>query len=172
MCSDLALSEIESKTKNGTVFVSSKVIADKFGKIHRDVLRAIENLDCSDDFRVRNFAHSSYITSQNKTLLCFDVTKDGFAYLCMGFTGDKAAQWKERFIEYFNQMERIIKGDVMEITLTESIDIVSLRLDEIKAAGSSWGRTGAEIRKHKKRAIEELYVLLGKAQLQLGFEII
>lgn len=172
MCSDLVLSEIESKTKNGTVFVSSKVIADKFGKIHRDVLRAIENLDCSDDFRVRNFAQSSYVSAQNKTLLCFDVTKDGFAYLCMGFTGEKAAQWKERFIEYFNQMERIVKGDVMEITLTESINIVSLRLDEIKAAGSSWGKTGSEIRKHKKKAIEQLYVLLDKAQMQLGFEII
>lgn len=158
--------------KNGIPMVNSKKIAESFGKPHRSVLRAIADVDCSDDFGKKNFVLSSYLSPQNKRLPCYDLTRDGFAFLCMGFTGKKAAEWKEKYINAFNQMEVVVRGDVMEITLTESINIVSLRLDEIKAAGSSWGKTGAEIRKHKKRAIEQLYVLLDKAQLQLGFEII
>lgn len=158
--------------KNGLPVVNSKKIAESFGMPHRSVLRAIAGVDCSAEFGAHNFVLSSYLSPQNKRLPCYDLTRDGFAFLCMGFTGKKAAEWKEKYINAFNQMEKIVKGDVMEITLTESINIVSLRLDEIKAAGSSWGKTGAEIRKHKKRAIEQLYILLDKAQMQLGFEII
>jgi len=158
--------------KNGNITVSSKDIADNFGKIHRDVLRAISLLECSDDFRARNFAQSFYISEQNKKLPCFDITRDGFAFLCMGFTGEKAANWKERYIDAFNRMESIVARDAHELSLTESLNIVSLRLEDLKAAGSVWGRNGAEIRKHKKAAIEQLYDLLDKAQLQLGFELI
>jgi len=158
--------------KGGVVTGNSKKIAESFDKTHRHVLEAIKAMDCSDEFREANFRLSYYVSPQNKKLPCYDLTYDGFMFLCMGFNGKKAAEWKEKYIKAFNQLMRIARGDVMEITLTESINIVSLRLDEIAAAGSSWGKTGAEIRKHKKRAIEQLYVLLDKAQLQLGFEII
>ena len=94
--------------KNGKLSTTSKLIADKFGKIHRDVLRAIDNLDCSDDFRVRNFAHSYYVSQQNKNLECFEITRDGFCYLAMGFTGKKSAEWKEQFISAFNEMEKAL----------------------------------------------------------------
>ncbi len=89
----------------GIPMVSSKKIADKFGKVHRDVMRAINELDCSDEFRLRNFAHSSYTSSQNKVLKSFDMTRDGFSFLCMGLTGPKSAKWKEQYISAFNQME-------------------------------------------------------------------
>ena len=91
--------------QNGKLVVSSKIIADKFGKVHRNLLRDIEKLDCSDSFRVLNFEQSSYTSKQNKVLDSYDITKDGFAFLCMGFTGKKAAIWKEKYIEAFNQME-------------------------------------------------------------------
>lgn len=158
--------------KNGLPVVNSKKIAESFGMPHRSVLRAIAGTDCSAEFGAHNFVLSSYLSTQNKRLPCYDLTRDGFAFLCMGFTGKKAAEWKERYINAFNQMEKVVRGDVMEITLTESINIVSLRLDEIKAAGSAWGKTGAEIRKYKKSAIEQLYVLLDKAQMQLGFDLV
>lgn len=40
---------------------TSEVIAKEFKKEHRDVVRAIENLDCSSEFRVRNFAQSNFL---------------------------------------------------------------------------------------------------------------
>jgi len=157
---------------NGFVLVSSKEIAERFGKTHRHVLESIKAISCSDEFRSANFRLSSYTTPQNKILPCYDITRDGFAFLCMGFTGSKAAEWKEKYINAFNKMESIVKRDAHEISLTESLNIVSLRLDDIKKAGSIWGKNGAEIRRHKKTAIEQLYQLLEKAQLQLGFDLV
>ncbi len=50
--------EIQLTTHDGTPMVSSLMVAEKFGKLHKDVLRALENLkaDCPEDFRQRNFA--------------------------------------------------------------------------------------------------------------------
>ena len=37
------------------------------------------------------------------------MTKDGFTFLVMGFTGKKAAKFKELYIRRFNEMEQYIK---------------------------------------------------------------
>jgi Rha family phage regulatory protein len=92
--------------KGGVLTVNSLKVAEKFGKAHRTILLAIRNLDCSDDFRLHNFMQSSYTNKQNKTVPCYELTRDGFSFLCMGFTGKEAAKWKEGFIKAFNSMER------------------------------------------------------------------
>ena len=92
----------------GKQMVSSQLVADKFEKAHRDVLRAIKNLDCSEEFKVRNFAQCSFKNKMNREYEGFMMTRDGFSFLCMGFTGKKAAEWKEAFINAFNSMERQI----------------------------------------------------------------
>ena len=92
----------------GKQMVSSQLVADKFEKAHRDVLRAIKNLDCSKEFKVRNFAQCSFKNKMNREYEGFMMTRDGFSFLCMGFTGKKAAEWKEAFINAFNSMERQI----------------------------------------------------------------
>lgn len=89
----------------GQPMVSSLLVADKFGKRHDNVLQAIEKLECSKRFRLLNFKESSYLTSQGKEQPMFQMTRDGFSFLAMGFTGKEAAAWKERFIEAFNAME-------------------------------------------------------------------
>lgn len=84
---------------------TSLVVAEKFGKRHKDVLRAIGNLDCSPDFTGRNFAPSEYTDPTGRRLPMFYITRDGFAFLAMGFTGPEAARWKEAFIAAFNALE-------------------------------------------------------------------
>lgn len=153
---------------NGVPKVSTKQVADHFGKVHRDVVRAVNQLDCSEDFRVRNFAQSSYTSPQNKTLKCVDMTKDGFAFLCMGFTGKKAAKWKESYIEAFNKAVSIAHNE--EQDLYAKINEVSNKIDDIKDAGSVWGKTGIAIRREKKKAITELKTLIDHAQLTLDFK--
>lgn len=160
------------KFNNGLATVSSKEISDNFGKFHKDVIRAISILECSDEFRERNFTPSFYVSPQNKKLKCFDITRDGFAFLCMGFTGKKAAEWKERYINAFNEMESYIKRDMNDTSLIEALNVASIRLDDIKAAGSAWGKTGHEIRKHKREAIEHFCELMDDAQLKLGFSLV
>lgn len=87
---------------------TSLTIAEVFGKSHYHVLRDIENLECSEMFRELNFEPSSYLTSQGKALPMFQITRDGFVFLAMGFTGKKAAEFKEKFIAAFNAMEQAL----------------------------------------------------------------
>lgn len=93
-----------------TARVDSLYVAELFEKNHKDVLRAIQNLECSDEFRRRNFAPSSYQNEQKKKQPCYDMARDGFMFLVMGFTGKKAAQLKEAYIQRFNEMESHIKA--------------------------------------------------------------
>ena len=91
----------------GGMFTTSLIVAQAFEKEHKDVLKAISNLECSEEFSRRNFAHTPYVHPQNgQTYPAFRLTRDGFAFLAMGFTGKRAAVWKEKFLEAFNAMER------------------------------------------------------------------
>ena len=102
--------------ENNEVVTSSIKVAEVFGKQHRDVLRAVKSLDISEDFRERNFALSK-IDYQNgnikKQLPMYYITRDGFMFLVMGFTGKMAARWKEAYIKAFNEMEKILNENVM-----------------------------------------------------------
>lgn len=95
--------------RNGHAFASSRDVAETFGKRHDDVLKAVRNLGCSEQFRLRNFAESSYKNTQNKKQPEILMTRDGFVLLAMGFTGKKAMAFKEAYICRFNEMEDFIK---------------------------------------------------------------
>ncbi len=71
-------------------------------------MRAINNIECSEDFRQRNFAPSSYFNEQNKLQPMFNLTRDAFSFLAMGFTGKKAAEFKERSIGAFNAIGKTL----------------------------------------------------------------
>lgn len=92
-----------------TARVNSLMVAEMFGKRHDKVLRDIRELDCSEEFRLSNFGESSYLNEQNKKQPCYDMTRDGFVFLVMGYRGKKAAQFKELYIKRFNEMEKFIK---------------------------------------------------------------
>lgn len=94
---------------------TSLLIAQNFGKKHKNVLQAIKELDCSKDFGELNFQPTTYLTEQNKEMPMYEITRDGFVFLCMGFTGAAAAQWKERYINAFNQMENRIVQDQNQV---------------------------------------------------------
>lgn len=96
-----------------TARVDSRFVADFFEKEHKTVLRSIDAILDSEsgfsaEFGRHNFAPSSYINQQNKKQRCYAMTRDGFTALAMGFTGKKAAQFKEMYIRRFNQMEKFI----------------------------------------------------------------
>ena len=92
-----------------TARVDSLFVAKFFDKKHSHVLRDIENLDCSDDFRQSNFGLTSYKDSQGKKQPRYAMTRDGFTFLAMGYRGEKAAKFKELYIKRFNEMEKFIK---------------------------------------------------------------
>ena len=95
----------------GHIKTTSRAIAEHFGKRHRNVLQSIDNLDCSPEFRRLNFQQTPYIDSENgQTYRQFELTRDGFVFLVVGFTGPKAARWKEAYIAAFNAMEARLRS--------------------------------------------------------------
>lgn len=103
------IGKIKVFERDGKQWTTSLNIAEVFGKEHFHVLKSVENLECSQEFRRTNFRLSSYINSQNKEQKMYDLTRDGFSFLVMGFTGSKAAQFKEAYIEAFHKMEEYIR---------------------------------------------------------------
>lgn len=89
---------------------TSRIIAEKFGKEHRRVLQSIRELDCSEEFARHNFVPFKNKDLTGEHTSHYEITRDGFMFLVMGFTGKAAAQWKEKFIEAFNMMEQIVKS--------------------------------------------------------------
>lgn len=73
--------------KNGKATTTSLKAAEVFEKRHDNVLRDIENLECSQELRLLNFGESNYLNKQNKTMPMYDMARDGFMFLAMGFTG-------------------------------------------------------------------------------------
>lgn len=65
----IVVADIDTSEREATT--NSLLVAKRFKKHHRDVLRAIRNLGCSKEFRLRNFAQSSFINEQGKTYPCY-----------------------------------------------------------------------------------------------------
>lgn len=102
---------------NGQVTTTSREVAQVFGREHRDVLKAIDNLTKDFDEGVRNFSQTpmfteeTYVHSQNhQEYRQVRMNKDGFTLLAMGFTGSKATQFKLRYIQAFNEMEKTLRS--------------------------------------------------------------
>nr|DAT24162.1 MAG TPA: KilAC domain protein [Caudoviricetes sp.] len=118
---------------NGQTITTSLIVAEIFGKEHNKVCRDIENLSCSESFRVANFGETPYIHSQNgQTYRMYEMTKDGFSFLVMGYTGEKAGKFKEDFITAFNKMEQIVKSQIPQ-SFSEALKLAyeqSLKIEE------------------------------------------
>ncbi len=97
------------------LITTSLAVSNHFSKKHKHVLEAIERLECSREFREPNFRPTSYITSQGKKLPMYEITRDGFMFLCMGFTGAAAARWKEKYIIAFNTLEQSLHQNTVNI---------------------------------------------------------
>lgn len=101
-----------------TARVDSRYVAEYFEKRHDHVLRDISKITApksglSEEFVRQNFVSDTYLDSTGRKLPCYQMTRDGFTMLVMGYTGTKAMHFKERYIKRFNEMESFIKTLVM-----------------------------------------------------------
>ena len=88
---------------------SSLDVSRSFGKRHDNVLRSIGWLLENEETQ-KMFKKLNYVDSQNKQKYpMYLMNRDGFSLLVMGFTGKKALDWKLKYINAFNQMEKIIR---------------------------------------------------------------
>lgn len=108
------LVEVKRVNKAEMTVVSSLDVAETFGKDHKNILRDIRQLECSDEFRRLNFEQSEYLNEQNHKQPMYYMTRDGFTILIMGYTGEKAMRFKEAYIKQFNAMEKTLQGKLIE----------------------------------------------------------
>lgn len=106
------MEEISLKEQNGQVLANSLEVAEKFGKRHDSVLRDIGNILKSDSTILWSemFVESTYVNSRGKVYRCYEMNRDGFSLLAMGFTGKEALEWKLKYISAFNKMEERLKS--------------------------------------------------------------
>jgi Rha family phage regulatory protein len=126
---------------NGKTVTDSLTVAEVFGKEHKNVIRDIENLECSDEFNRLNFERISYRDSMNREKPKYIITQDGFSFLVMGYTGKEAARFKEMYIAEFNRMRDKVNNlpasplkALMQAThnLLASQELIVERLDEVE----------------------------------------
>ena len=157
---------------NGKPVVTSKQIADHFGKTHRHVLRDVaKELETAGDFGSEHFGLSSYISSQNKILPCYEMSRDGFTLIAMGFTGVKAQQWKIKYIEAFNAMEReLLNGSAKFGSVMDALNDACRLMESDKQKASVFGKGLHEWRKLRKEHMERVEKLHTDVQLLLNFK--
>lgn len=126
------MNELVLTNGKGQDVTTSLIIAEVFEKEHNKVCRDIENLSCSGSFNAANFGVISYYDSMNRLQKAYELTKDGFSFLVMGYNGEKASQFKEKFILEFNKREALLKND--DYILGRALQISQRRMAELERA--------------------------------------
>lgn len=122
------------EVKKEKIFCKSNLVAELFEREHKNVLRDIKEIisNCSEEFSQLNYEPSTYKV-RGKEYPCYNLSKDGFTMLAMGFTGEKATQFKELYINKFNEMERLITSQrLAKIEFKDLTDNIALSHEEIK----------------------------------------
>lgn len=102
--------------ENNEPITSSLIVADVFGKQHKHVLRDIDRIigDINQSPILDSdplFVKTLYVSEVNgQSYPMYQMNRDGFTLLAMGFTGPKAFEWKLKYIAAFNEMERRLKA--------------------------------------------------------------
>ncbi|EOA3307904.1 TPA: Rha family transcriptional regulator [Escherichia coli] len=148
------LSQPEIAIVDGQAVTSSLAVANFFSKRHDDVLKKIRTLECSASFTARNFSVSDYTDCTGRKLPCYQITRDGFAFLAMGFTGKRAAQFKEAYINAFNQMEKQLSKPAVPSDVAHN---ASLLCSYISSIHQVW--------------LQQLYPMLAKAESPLAVSL-
>lgn len=95
--------------KREQVVCDSLQVAEKFNKKHKDVLRQIYKLMAQNCAVPNMFFEGKYKGKNGAAYPMMYITRDGFSLLVMGFTGNKALEWKLKYIEAFNKMEAMLQ---------------------------------------------------------------
>ncbi|MBF0818968.1 Rha family transcriptional regulator [Streptococcus acidominimus] len=132
---------------NDTLVVDSLTVADVFNKKHKrvleDIRKRIEELEAlkigepnfgytSEIALDSYFAEDSYTDSQGKEQPLYYMTQKGFTLLAMGYTGQRALEYKVAYIEQFEQMKQALEHQADQdshiLTSEQIIELLRERL--------------------------------------------
>ena len=151
------------------VMTTSLKVAEYFGKRHKDVLKKIRNTinDCDNpEYTQRNFAPFDFIDKNGEVQPAFNLTRNGFMLLVMGFTGKAALQIKIKYMQAFDWMaEQLIK---MQNSHMKQYNDLMLEYMKEKDVASMAGRLLRRWGKEKKPELtNRIQKLQKQSQIQL-----
>ncbi|MCM0758516.1 Rha family transcriptional regulator [Sporomusa sphaeroides DSM 2875] len=133
---------------SGQAVVSSRQVAENFGKEHSKVIRSIEGILAESGNATfgdtKLFYKSAYEDQWNRTQAEYLMNRDGFTLLAMGFTGSKALEWKLKYIQAFNEMEKQLASPfVIPQTFAEALQLAAtqaLQIEQLQPKGEYYDR--------------------------------
>jgi len=112
------------------------------------------------EFARRNFTPSSYLDERNRPQPEYHLSKTGFTFVALRFTGQEAAVWQRKFIEAFERMEseladhharRIAALDTLHPNLLPTVEDYEQGLPRCTTA-QRLGRSVAAVTYHRRKA--------------------
>nr|DAQ05392.1 MAG TPA: regulatory protein [Caudoviricetes sp.] len=158
------MNEIVYRGDSNQPLTNSKLVAEVFGKNHKDVMKAIRNLtegSAQNCAVLEMFSESTYLNEQNKEQPMFIMNQDGFTLLAMGFNGKKAMEFKLKYIEAFNAMKRQIEQS--------NPSVPQNYLEALKSLVKAEEEKQQLALENKKQ--QEQIVTISKANMELGSKI-
>ena len=122
------------KSKKGNAVTTSLKVAEIFEKNHQHVMEAIRKIitTVENSTVLGMFYETTYTNSQNKKQPMFIMNRDGFTLLAMGFTGERALEWKVKYIEAFNKLEEVVISKVHLPDFTNPVIAARAWADEVE----------------------------------------
>lgn len=156
------MTDIILSTQNGEPVASSRDVAKRFGKRHDHVIRDIEELikGFPKNGDTPMFFKTEYTHPQNhQKYPMYLMNRDGFSMLAMGFTGKEAVQWKLKYIEAFNQMEKQLAAQHKSQRAVQDANIQSA-IDRVIGARQALDKNTAFLDERRKAREENKAVYL------------
>lgn len=128
------MKEMVFRGQNDQALTSSLLVAEKFEKEHKHVLDAIRQILAAENSAAKFFTESMYV-NRGKEYPLYIMNRDGFSLLVMGFTGDRALQFKLEYIAAFNKMEETIKNGGFQIpqNFSEALHLAAEQAERAEA---------------------------------------
>lgn len=145
--------------QNDEILASSKDIANNFSKRHDNVLRDIENMKKDVLNFEEMFRKGEFKDSYGRSQPCYFMNRDGFTLLAMGFTGKQALDWKIKYINAFNQMEKQLKSATPQLTGEE------LMAKALIEANSVLARQSKQLEEQKPKVLFADSVIASKGSI-------
>ena len=116
--------------ENGQPVVSSRKVAENFDKQHKDVLESIRDILAAENSAASFFSETTY-DNRGKQYPEYLMNRDGFTILAMGFTGSAAMQWKIKYIQAFNEMEKQLSSNLPK-TYAEALRLAADQAEKLE----------------------------------------
>lgn len=125
--------EKTDKVQTITSLEVAEMVEKQHNELLKDIRRYVEQLGEGKIPHTDFFIESTYVTEQNKTMPCFDVTKKGCEFIANKLTGVKGAVFTAKFINRFHEMEDYIKNDIgLLISFKEQVQSLEAVADMLR----------------------------------------